>query len=238
MRRFTVQSVLVTAMTMISIGCGGAASTPRSVAPSLAQVPSLPEWLDENEQQASVATSEEAQFDTSGLPASPWSEAPLASNEAPAAVMSAWEHADNRAACAPIAPRELGDAGRSARARVGDFDGGWSVEFDQRGQPGIARNGEICERCGRGVFGIAATNLSPSDLVAEDSTAEAPQPSFADGSHVTVEQSAENEPVAATIAIGDCVYQVWSFLGEDHVRELVGSLRVVDVSAPETVAAY
>lgn len=234
MRRFPSQSVLSTAILMITIGCGGASSPTVQTAGVAPRASSeLPTWTASEEAPGPVAVADEAPFDTTGLPASPWADAPLAASDAPAPILAAWGASENRA-CAPIAPRDLGDAGHSARARVGDFPGGWAVEFDQRGQPGLARNGQFCARCGRSVFGIAGTNLTPADLVSEDSPHEVPEPSFADGSHIEVEMPGENEPVAATIAMNGCVYQVWSFLGEEHVRELVSSLRIVDTEAVPT----
>jgi hypothetical protein len=174
------------------------------------------------------------------LPDAPWADALLGSEAVPAPILSAWEHAENRNQCAPLVPVALG-RGEGARPRVGQLEGGWAVEFDRRGMPGIDRDGEMCERCGRGVFGIAGTNLTPEDLVTEDSDADLPAPSFADGSHLSVEPPAEGEQVAAaiiTVRGQGCVYQVWSFLGEDHVRELVSSLRLVDVQTlPSQVAA-
>ncbi len=178
--------------------------------------------------------------DTSTLPEPPWAETALPSDQVPAPLLTAWSRAENRNQCPPIAPRDLAE-GAGARARASDFEGGWAVEYDRRGAPGLSRDGEACARCGRGVFGIAATSLTPEDLVEETSEADTPEPSFADGSFVRVEPAAQGEQVAAAtlmVGSGGCVYQVWSFLGEEHVRRLVGELRMVDVSSgPARVAA-
>jgi hypothetical protein len=172
--------------------------------------------------------------DPASLPPSPWSDAPLASDAVPAPILRAWADAQNRGQCAPMAPVALG-AGAGARARVSDFEGGWAVEFDRQGLPGLSADGEPCARCGRAVFGIAGTNLTPDDLAGEHDLA----PSFADGSQLVVEPPAEGEQVAAasiTVRGQSCVYQVWSFLGEEHVRELVSSLRLVAVHGGSTQA--
>jgi hypothetical protein len=236
MRRFPSLSVASTAMIFFVIGCGGATSpTVQTSGVAMSASAEPPTWTASAEVPA--AAQAEASFDTTGLPASPWADAPMMPNEAPVEFVTAWRASENQA-CAPLAPRDLGDAGSSARARVADFPGGWSVEFDQRGQPGLSRGGEFCARCGRATFGIAGTSLTPADLVGEDSVHDVPEPSFADGSHLELEGAGAQEPVAATIAVNGCVYQVWSFLGEEHVRELVGSLRMVDTDAiPSQVAA-
>jgi hypothetical protein len=230
MRRLSTLAVLTTAMMML--GCGAAAGT-RAPTVALAPAPSAAPSMNEEQpialEEASAAPTAAAELST--LPAPPWAEAPLTTDVVPAPILSAWERAENRTQCAPIAPRDLG-AGDGARARVAELEGGWAVEFDRRGMPGLSADGETCARCGHGVFGIAGTNLTPEDLVTEDSDAVVPPPSFADGSHLELEAPAEGEQVAAatlTVRGQGCVYQVWSFLGEDHVRQLVSSLRLVEV---------
>jgi hypothetical protein len=228
MRRFSILAVFAA----LSFGCGGAPSGAQlSLAPMRAETTSPP-----SDQEIAAMTENVLEEAAQTLPQAPWAETHLSTDVVPASIVSAWQNADNRRSCAPIAPIALG-AGEGANARVSDFDGGWAVEFDQRGMPGIARNGEPCERCGRGVFGIAGTNMTPADLVSEDSPLDVPEPSFADGSHITLEPPADGEPVAAatlTVFGQGCVYQVWSFLGEDHVRELVSGLRIVDVPSIPT----
>lgn len=238
MRRLSALAVLLTANVMW-IGCGGAANPstlPSATRSSIAEALEEPTAGDEALAPALAVESSEL----SHLPAAPWArEAPLGAQAVPAPIVSAWEHAENRAQCAPLAPTSLG-AGDGARPRVGELEGGWAVEFDRRGLPGIRPDGETCARCGRGAFGIAGTNLIPEDLVSEESDSDLPEPSFADGSHLSVEPPASGEDVAAailTVRGQGCVYQVWSFLGEEHVRELVDSLRLVDVTTlPSHVA--
>lgn len=230
MRRLSMLAVIATATTWL--GCGAAAAPSRD-AVALAPMSAPAEASVGHEALALEAPpgSVESAADLTALPSAPWADAPLTSDLVPAPILSAWERADNRAQCAPIAPRALG-AAEGARARVAELEGGWAVEFDRRGMPGIGRDGETCARCGRGVFGIAGTNLTPEDLVGEDSAADEPAPTFADGSHLELETPSEGESVAAatlTVRGQGCVYQVWSFLGEEHVRELVSSLRLVEV---------
>ena len=173
------------------------------------------------------------------LPSAPWSAAPLSQGEVPAPFLAAWTSAENRSVCAPLAPADLGDA-EGAEARVSQLiDGGWAVEFDRRGLPGMTSAGEDCASCGRGVVGIAGTTMSPDEMLLDEET-EAIEPSFDDGSHLSMEPPADGEHVAAaTLALRGqgCVYQVWSHLGEAHLREVVESLRHVNIAAPATVAA-
>ena len=157
-----------------------------------------------------------------GLPDAPWTSAPIAMGAAPEAVMNAWTNADNRGWCAPLVPAGV------TGARASALDGGWAVEIDQQGAPGIRENGEPCRRCGRAAFGIAGTSM-PVDSLNDMDTDAAPSPTYADGSATMV--SSEDGVASATISVGGqgCVYQVWSFLGEDHLNEVIEGLRVVAV---------
>ena len=239
MRRFQIMTA-VTAATML-FGCGSSASTS---APS--SMPLTAFTTGDEAPTATVATGEVdteaalATFDLSALPPAPWSAQHLASTAVPAQLLAAWANAANRTSCAPIAPAALG-AGEGASPRVSDLvEGGWAVEFDRRGMPGMTTSGGTCARCGRGVFGIAGTTMTADSLLTEDDATDVPTPTFADGSHLAVEPPSEGESVAAatlTVRGQGCVYQVWSFLGESHVRELVDQLRIVEVRDTPQVAA-
>ncbi len=218
----------------LSLGCGAsldAETQAASIAPvredaaSIAAALAAPAALGAGGEVASATP----MLDIATLPSAPWSEQPVPATDAPRPLLVAWAAADNREQCAPLAARSLG-RGDGARARAGDLDGGWALEFDRRGAPGIARDGSVCERCGRATFGIAGTAMTPEELAELEHGSEAPTPSFRDGSYAEV--GAEEDGVAAatiTIAGQGCVYQVWSFLGREHVEELVRELRRVDV---------
>lgn len=169
-----------------------------------------------------------ASIDLTTLPAAPWSAPPMTANEAPRQILSAWETAENRATCAPLATRTLGRA-TGARGRTSELSGGWLVEFDRPGLPGIDRQGRECDTCGRSVFGIAGTSIAPDALMGES---EALTPSYSDGSHAEVEVTdVDGESVASvtfTVQGQGCVYEVWSLLGPDHLAELVAGLRFVE----------
>lgn len=161
------------------------------------------------------------------LPAAPWASAPRVADEVPAVLM-AWATAENRNWCAPLAPPAI----EGVSARASELDGGWIVEFDQPGQPGVGADGEACSDCGRGAFGIAGTSMGVDEMI------ESPRPSYADGS--ATEMSPEDGSViSATIAVPGqgCVYQVWSFLGADHLEQMMSSLRFVETSQQTTQVA-
>lgn len=163
------------------------------------------------------------------LPPAPWSNTPIVATHVSGRALDAWAHADNRSWCAPLLPAQLG-AGEGASLRDAEVYGGWSIEFDKRGLPGIGRDGEVCASCGRAVFGIVGTAMGPDEAIAAENPS--PMASYRDGSHAVV-SAAEGDDQAATATLvvegQGCVYQVWSFLGESHVRELVESLRHVDL---------
>ena len=166
------------------------------------------------------------------LPDAPWGGERLAVDAIPAEILAAWTNADNGQWCAPL----MLPGAQSVRAAA--LDGGWSLEVDQRGAPGVRANGQTCRRCGRSAFGIAGTSMAV-DTLNDQETDQAPAPTFADGSIVQVE--GEEEGVAsATVTVGGqgCIYQVWTFLGEDHLRQLVEGLRIVAVQpAMDTAVA-
>jgi hypothetical protein len=171
-------------------------------------------------------------LDLSTLPASPWSAPRMNAHEANPQILSAWERAENRDTCAPIATSTLGVAA-GARARTSTLGGGWLVEFDRPGLPGVDRQGRECDTCGRSVVGIAGTTISPDSLLAPD--ADALTPSYSDGSHAEVEfTDVDGEHVASvtfTIAGQGCVYEVWSLVGPEHLEQIVAGLRLVEPAA-------
>lgn len=228
-------AALIAATAVISMGCGspGTSSMPSMPMTSISPASQFVAMGDE-ELDSIAPVFEDPAPQLMGLPASPWSADPLPVEAAPAALLAAWAEAENRGHCAPIAPAAMG-AAEGARARVSEMiEGGWAVEFDHRGMPGLARDGSLCNRCGRGVFGIAGTSMLQEELPEE------PTPSFADGTYLEVEPPGEGEIVAAamfTVRGQECVYQVWSFLGEEHVRELIDGLRRVEVDTSASLVA-
>jgi hypothetical protein len=221
--------------TLALVGCGGS----RVVGPLASASPgSLGGTSGEAGAFASVDSSATAASEsvalgvTSSGPAepptpAPWSGERLASRAAPRPLLTAWQRADNRAWCAPLAPSTLGAAGAGARPRQSAFAGGWAVEFDKQGAPGVTGRGEACATCGRGSFGIAGTSLTADG--ADELIGAGARP-FTDGGRIAIQDPGEEPVAVATLVVGgqDCVYQVWSFLGREHLDELVAGLRLVD----------
>jgi hypothetical protein len=221
---------------LVLMGCGGSAAPQAAAgwgttgAEASAEAPresldSMLGFLDEDEEGAPAV--EGAQ--TSEASDAPWTTGPVGADAVPNELVAAWNGAENREWCALIAP--TGVAG--ARARRSSFDGGWAVEFDKQGLPGVTQSGRACERCGRGAFGIAGTAMMVDD---EDPT-EAEETVLRDGSRVRIEVSEDEngEPsdsngIVATIKVPgqDCVYQVWSYGGDAHLQELLRELRFVE----------
>ena len=165
------------------------------------------------------------------LPEAPWAGALVPASSLSETVATALEGAENRSWCAPMVPASAGEPARAAT-----LAGGWALEFDQRGAPGVRANGNACARCGRAAFGVAGTSMSTDEAVDIDEAA--PLAMFNDGS--TQDVIAEDGVASATLTVGGqgCVYQVWSFLGEDHLNSLLEELRFVELeTAPGSAVA-
>jgi hypothetical protein len=179
-----------------------------------------------------------AAVDLSTLPPPPWSAPAIAASDAPRQILTAWQNAENRDSCAPLASQSLGRAA-GARARTSELNGGWLVEFDRPGLPGVDRQGNECDTCGRSVVGIAGTSMAPDALLDPESDALAP--SYSDGSHAEVEiNEGDGESVASvtfTVNGQGCVYEVWSLLGADHLAEVVAGLRFVEQPGTGAIAS-
>ena len=214
---------------MLVAGCGASAVTDGAATPEratngagLAASSAAPESASVEMDLARAAA--EAPSAGVELQTAPWTEAPLVARNVPREMLSAWIAAENREWCALLAPAGV----EGTRVRRSDYQGGWAVEFDKRGMPGMRPNGRACTDCGRGAFGIAGTALT----VDEEDPMEAEERTLADGSRVLIEVSDDQEAaegVVATLKIRgqDCVYQVWSFSGDQHLEQLLQDLRFV-----------
>lgn len=146
-------------------------------------------------------------------PAAPWSAPALAASSVPAVYVAVWRDADNRATCAPIAfatPVQ----GAQATPRAATFSGGWAVAWDLPGQ--------------RSAFGIAGTGARAD----EPSYDEWPhRRTWADGSSAGWGPEGGTGPKQLAylrIAGQDCLYNVWSALGREHLEALLGEIRFVE----------
>lgn len=143
----------------------------------------------------------------------PWRGAPLVRSAVPAVYLTQWEKAENRATCAVIAPASAGPAGEGAAPRAANFSGGWAVAYDL---PNL-----------RSAFGVAGAGVKAG----EPSYDQWPYAyEWADGSRVEYgpEDGAGPKQLAYLRIQGqDCLYNVWSALGKEHLELLIRELRLV-----------
>lgn len=144
----------------------------------------------------------------------PWREAPLHRADVPAVYIQQWEKAENRATCALVAPMSLGDAGAGATPRAANFSGGWAVAYDL---PNL-----------RSAFGVAGAGVSASDP-SYDKWPYVLQ--WDDGSRVEYGPEGgqgPNQLAYVKIQRQQCLYNVWSRLGREHLEFLLQQLRLVE----------
>lgn len=143
-------------------------------------------------------------------PAPPWSSPPL--TDVPSIYRTEWQKAENRSTCALVAFADTGEAGRSATPRRATFGGGWAVAWDLPSQ--------------RSAFGIAGTGTAwTSDTYQWPDTID-----WSDGSHATWGLEGGRGPkhlAYVRIAGQGCLYNVWSSLGDEHLRSLLSRIRFV-----------
>ena len=115
-------------------GCGAQATT-RATSTTAMNETAIPETTTGSTYTESAPTeiaaaptpaAEAVAVDLTSLPPPPWSAPPMAAGDAPRQILTAWQNAENRDSCAPLATRSLGRA-TGARARTSELDGGWLV---------------------------------------------------------------------------------------------------------------
>lgn len=143
----------------------------------------------------------------------PWSGPVLPAATVPEPYLEAWQDAENRETCALLAfadpPR-----GEEAEVRTARFSGGWGVSYDL---PDL-----------RSAFGVAGTGVRPGP----DTYDEWPhRVAWLDGSRAGYGPeggSGPNQLSYLEVAGEDCLYNVWSRLGAEHLEALLEHLRRVD----------
>ena len=155
--------------------------------------------------------------DTDPLPQAPWQKEPLAQEEVPPVYLDQWKKSENRSTCALLAPASLGK-GEGAEPRAANFAGGWAVAYDT---PQV-----------RSAFGVAGTGASAS----EPSYTEWPfTRRWADSSSAGYGPeggTGPNQLAYLRLPHQDCLYNVWSRLGREHLEHLIGQLRFVQGITP------
>jgi hypothetical protein len=161
------------------------------------------------------------------LTAPPWAMDTVRREAAPQVLTDAWTSAENKRWCSALVPTDLGAATGEATPRIAVFDGGWGVAWDLPSGPGQTADGEDCADCGRSAFGIAGTAaVRDAQLVARQADALV----WSDGSVAGFEagaQTARRQVATVVVAGQGCAYEVWSNLGDAHLRRLITSLRPV-----------
>ena len=176
--------------------------------------------------------------------AAPWDGAPLPVSVVPSVLSSQYGVAP--ASCPAVAFTDLGAGTEDASIRRATIEI-WGVAWDNPDGPGRTGDGDFCVDCGRGAFGIGTMGPFVS--------AQADPPiriEWDDGSYAQIgwEILSDNRlpddkvfypdpftgeravpPRLARLVIDGatgCEYRLWSFLGDDHLRELLDNLRFVD----------
>ena len=145
------------------------------------------------------------------LAAAPWSGPALDASSVPAVYLAQWRVAENRETCALIAPVTSGQP--DATPRAASFAGGWAVAYDI---PDL-----------RSAFGVAGAGVSVQGDVYDQWPNNV---EWSDGSSAGYGPEGGTGPSQLAfleITGQDCLYNVWSRLGVDHLEWLLGQLRFV-----------
>ncbi len=158
----------------------------------------------------------------------PWSKPPLNASEVPWVFLNEWRQVGNRGStCAAIASTNLGE-GQGAKPRPANFGAGaWAIAYDRPGLPGRNPDGSFCANCGRGAFGIAGTSSYTDQSRYQGWTLHR---EWADGSRADYGLTGgDSLPYLAYLEISGqrCLYNIWSFLGREHLEYLLAHLRFI-----------
>jgi hypothetical protein len=153
----------------------------------------------------------------STAPPAPWRREPLSAEQVPAIFLQQWLGAENRASCALIAPASL-DAGTGATPRAATFSGGWGVAYDRQGL--------------RSAFGVAGAGVSASGPSYSDWPHSRQWPDGSSVGYGPEGGTGPNQLAYLRIQGQDCLYNIWSRLGVEHLEYLLEQLRFVTTSSP------
>jgi hypothetical protein len=143
----------------------------------------------------------------------PWRGETLSPDAVPNVYVTQWQKAENRDTCAVVALRSVGAQGEAATPRAAAFSGGWGIAYDL---PNM-----------RSAFGIAGAGVRAG----EPSYSKWPYvQEWGDGSKAEYGPEGgegPNQLAYVRIAGQDCLYNVWSRLGREHLELLLRELRFV-----------
>jgi len=225
MRRIALLGALV----MLAAACGDAGTVVTSP-------PTLPTATS-----ATTAVTSTAPTSTSVVPIAvevpPWAGTALATAEVPDTLVTQWEQSDVKGSCSAL--YSVTPPPAEAAIRSANFSGGWAVAWDMPDGRGRLPSGEYCEDCGRGALGIAG---SLGVAAGDETDVWDKQLEWSDGSKAGygfegLGDGSSGEPLLMYLLVKNegCLYNVWSFLGEDHLLGLVDGLRFVEGLRGESV---
>jgi hypothetical protein len=143
----------------------------------------------------------------------PWDRGLLGLAEVPPVLVEEWRRAENQLWCSALYPVDTGVT--AATVRRAEFSGGWALAWDT---PEL-----------RSAFGVAGVGSPAWDDIGTR------MPNTVAYRGQIVGYGGEGFDDAATQRLAEfsipgqlCAYQVWSQLGDEHLLELVDSLRLVD----------
>jgi hypothetical protein len=161
----------------------------------------------------------------------PWSALPLPQSAVPQHLIEDWARAENQTWCSVLYPADKAVSTYGV-SRSADYSGGWAVAWDLPDGPGRDAVDGYCANCGRSAYGVAGAgstgtvnnlNIWPDQLVWNDG-------SRAGYGMEGLEAPGSGAPLLSYLVVEGqgCLYNVWSFLGEDHLLTVLDSLRFVD----------
>lgn len=210
--------VVVVALSLVAGACGSAAPTTSTA------VPAAPTTMTTG----SISTTTLVEQ----IEPAPWMGPALDLSDVEQVLADQWNSAANRRWCSALFPADVGAVDTGARIRPANFSGGWAVAWDRDAGPGREPSGDYCSDCGRGAFGVAGAGLRASG----DEASIGPETLvWADGSTGGFgpeggPDAPSGAPISMTLLVNGegCVYNVWSFLGEEHLLSLTRQLRFVE----------
>ncbi|MDH5616076.1 MAG: hypothetical protein OEY62_05990, partial [Acidimicrobiia bacterium] len=170
----------------------------------------------------------------------PWSAEPLPQAAIPQHLIEDWATAENQMWCSVLYPADPLELSAGGVSRSADFSGGWAVAWDLPDGPGRSRDSGYCPDCGRGAYGVAGADITGT---INDLNIWVDRIAWDDGSRAGyglegLEQPGSGAPALSYLLVEGqgCLYNVWSFLGEEHLMTLLNSLRFVEGMQAEPVA--
>jgi hypothetical protein len=206
----------------------------------VAELPVWLEWGPTQEATTTMVTITTTPTTTIAANTAPWSADPLPADSVPAVVEQTWAAADNRNECAVLFPADPGSLAQGAVLHNRYFGGGWGLAWDLPSGPGRWEpGGDYCPDCGREAFGVAGTggdatgaedSIWSSRLAWTDGLTAGYRYAHAGYGFEGLTAGQAGEPLLAYLFIDGqgCMYNVWSFLGEEHLLSLIDQLRFVE----------